>query len=413
MAVFLKDLTFIEDGNKNFRSDNTVNFEKMTMLAAVFSKIHHYQQHPFAFEPDPDIQAVLRDLYIVKGDRELYKFSSECEGGAGHSLGLHKSATETSVPIVLNPKKPETQPTTAATSATSKVTTSSPSVDPKTSNNKTSPVVTQKPITSSPTVAPKSTESPKSQPTTKAISKVDTKKEEDKERKKKEEEERKKRDEEAKRKAKQEAADKKKAQKSPTEVVIAAGPKRSIKIVVVGDGMTGKTCLLVRYTTKAFPQGEYVPTIFDNYNAIESCGGQQVNLILWDTAGQEDLAKMRTLNYKDTDCVIICYSVDNRTSFLNIRDKWVPEVSNFCRDAAWVIVGLKCDLYEDKRLVAELQKAKEPMVTAKEGEQLARKVGAVFHMQCSALKGIHVQDIFVKAMEKTLELKAKHKKKKR
>ena len=81
----------------------------------------------------------------------------------------------------------------------------------------------------------------------------------------------------------------------------------NMKVTVVGDGAVGKTCLLLTYTTGQCP-GDYVPTIFDNYNANVCVDGQLGQLSMWDTAGQEDYDRLRPLSYPGVDVSLACYS---------------------------------------------------------------------------------------------------------
>ena len=177
---------------------------------------------------------------------------------------------------------------------------------------------------------------------------------------------------------------------------------QSIKCVVVGDGAVGKTCLLISYTSNAFPK-EYIPTVFDNYSAnVTTEEGRTLNLGLWDTAGQEDYDRIRPLSYPSTDVFLICFSLVSPASYENIRTKWFPEVTHYCPNASLLLVGTKLDLRADPSSVQNLQDKKLVPVTTAQGEKLCKEIKAVKYLECSALSRQGLNEIFQEAIKVVL-----------
>eukprot|EP00494_Astrolonche_serrata_P004021 UN04031 len=123
---------------------------------------------------------------------------------------------------------------------------------------------------------------------------------------------------------------------------------QSFKIVVIGDGAVGKTCLLMCYTNALFPR-DYVPTVFDNFSKNVAYKGAHIRLDLYDTAGQEDYDRLRVISYPHTHVFLVCYSVASQISLKNVETKWVPELRVHAPEAEIILVGLKSDLRHDDK----------------------------------------------------------------
>ena len=91
------------------------------------------------------------------------------------------------------------------------------------------------------------------------------------------------------------------------------------KLVAVGDGWCGKTCMLLTFSKGHFEHSSN-NTTFENYVADIVVDGVAVDLALFDTGGLEDYDRLRPLSYPDTNVVIIGYNIGNPDSL-----EWVPE----------------------------------------------------------------------------------------
>nr|BAA75688.1 Rho1 GTPase [Hemicentrotus pulcherrimus] len=178
------------------------------------------------------------------------------------------------------------------------------------------------------------------------------------------------------------------------------------KLVIVGDGACGKTCLLIVFSKDQFPE-VYVPTVFENYVADIEVDGKQVELALWDTAGQEDYDRLRPLSYPDTDVILMCFSIDNPDSLETIPEKWTPEVKHFCPNVPVILVGNKKDLRNDDATKRELSKMKQEPVKYNDAQTMSDKINAYKYLECSAKSNDGVREVFETATRAALQVKKK------
>lgn len=125
--------------------------------------------------------------------------------------------------------------------------------------------------------------------------------------------------------------------------------------------------------------------------------GRQVELVLWDTAGQEDYANLRPVSYPDSHVILMCFAVNQPASFRNIQDTWIPEVRLFCPGVPIILVATKSDLREDESSIAE-----DRLISTAEGLRLSNAVSTTAYMECSSKSGDNVYQVFQTAARAAL-----------
>lgn len=121
----------------------------------------------------------------------------------------------------------------------------------------------------------------------------------------------------------------------------------AIKIITVGDYNTGKTSSLYKFVNNSFDE-----TISMNFEketiCLQSLNYNEIyNITMTDTLAQEKYSSLNQSYYKDSNAIILMYSVVDRKSFENIR-KWNKIIEDQLGDSASIIlVGSKTDLRND------------------------------------------------------------------
>ncbi|CAJ0582783.1 unnamed protein product, partial [Mesorhabditis spiculigera] len=175
---------------------------------------------------------------------------------------------------------------------------------------------------------------------------------------------------------------------------------RSLKCVLVGDTLVGKTNLIVSYTTGRYP-AEYKPTNFDTYSVVVRVDRKPIRLQLCDTAGLRACA-LRPLCYPGVDVILLVYSTVDPNSFEAIVDYWLPEVNRSQPTVPVILVGTQVDRRGDPSVAASLARVGCHPISTARGKELAQRMHCEF-AECSALTQQNIKQVFDAAILCALE----------
>ena len=155
----------------------------------------------------------------------------------------------------------------------------------------------------------------------------------------------------------------------------------SIKISLLGNSGVGKTCIIKRYSENIYEENSKSNCASYSQKLLK-INDKEIQLDIWDTAGQEKYRSMGRRFYKGSNIVLLVYDITCLESFNDLKEIWYNELKTYGEKYTVVaIVGNKSDCYEDEK------------VKDADAQQFADSINATF-MLTSAKKGDNIDVLF-------------------
>ncbi|XP_055299723.1 ras-related protein Rab-9B [Sitodiplosis mosellana] len=125
-----------------------------------------------------------------------------------------------------------------------------------------------------------------------------------------------------------------------------------LKVVILGDGGVGKSCLMNRFMSNQFDENSFHTIGVEFLSKDIDIDGEKYTLQCWDTAGQERFKALRTPFYRGSDICLLTYAVNDRDSFRGLKH-WREEFIKYADvdgdNFPFIVVGNKNDVPTNER----------------------------------------------------------------
>lgn len=117
--------------------------------------------------------------------------------------------------------------------------------------------------------------------------------------------------------------------------------KKTVKLIVSGDGGVGKTSFLNRLIHDKFNNSNELTKGVEFFSKTLSINGHEYNFVMWDFAGQYQFKQLLT-NFVDGSIAAFILFDLSRISTLESVEEWMQKLNQYGNISAFIL-GTKCD----------------------------------------------------------------------
>jgi len=162
-----------------------------------------------------------------------------------------------------------------------------------------------------------------------------------------------------------------------------------LKVVMVGDGGVGKTCIVNKFVYDQFFENDMTIGAAFNAQILRIMAGNMkidMDVTIWDLGGQGEYYYLLPYFIENTNGIIFVFDVSSysRHSLESLYKRWKPLLEPYLKTYPSILVGSKLDLLDEKKVNYSPETIND----------YREKLGCAKYIELSAKTGVNITEAF-------------------